>query len=310
MNSEPANKMCVLVVEDDPVATELLRASLAFNSGVNVLDAPDGQAALELMETAPVQIVFSDLQMPRMDGLELCRRVRAMNDRFRYFVMLTVHNEKPRLIEAFQAGVDDFLSKPFDVDEVDARLRVALRIVRLQDDLLAANRQLRLQASTDDLTGLYNRRQATARLAEQWALATRYGHPLSCLMIDVDRFKAVNDTHGHDVGDEVLGHLAKLFRQTLRQSDMIFRMGGEEFMVLLPHQDRQAAAACGERCRQAVVDEPAPCAGGNVSVTISVGLACLNSHHASPEQLLRSADRALYAAKAAGRNAMSVAPET
>lgn len=307
MKTVPATKTCTLVVEDDPIAAELLCASLASNSGVEVLSAPDGQAALEMIKTAPVQLIFSDLQMPRMDGLELCRRVRAMTDRFRYFVMLTVHNEKSQLIEAFEAGVDDFLSKPFDVDEVDARLRVAQRILDLQNDLVQANLRLQQQAATDELTGMFNRRQATARLAEQWAIARRYGLPLSCLMIDVDRFKKVNDTYGHDAGDHVLRHLAALLRQTVRQSDMIFRMGGEEFMVLLPGQETQAAAACAERCRQAVVDEPASCGGQKTEVTISTGVACLNASQSSPQELLRQADSALYAAKAAGRNAVMVA---
>jgi diguanylate cyclase (GGDEF)-like protein len=301
--------MCVLVVDDDPVAAELLRATLACDSTVEVLQAGDGQAALDVMANSPVQIVFSDFQMPRMDGMELCRRVRAMTDRFRYFVMLTVHNQKPQLIEAFKAGVDDFLSKPFDADEVDARLRVAQRIVRLQDDLVRANLLLQHQAATDELTGLFNRRHATARLVEQWKLARRYEHALSCMMIDVDRFKNVNDTYGHHVGDDVLRHLATILRQTVRGSDMVFRMGGEEFMVLLPHQDCQVAVACAERCRLAVVNEPTTSGGRKIEITISLGLACLTSSQSSPQHLLREADRALYAAKAAGRNALIVAEE-
>jgi two-component system cell cycle response regulator len=204
---------------------------------------------------------------------------------------------------ALERGAVDCLTPPFDAAELDARLRAALRVKALHDQLVDANERLAAQALTDELTGVGNRRHGAQELERIVALATRHGHALALARVDVDHFKAINDTYGHQAGDRVLEEVARRLSGAIRGGDALARWGGDEFVVILPDTDRDGALRAAERLRAAVAAEPVTLADGRaVEVTISVGWA----HWAgdTPDDLLARADRALYAAKDTGRNAV------
>jgi diguanylate cyclase (GGDEF)-like protein len=259
--------------------------------------------------------------MPGMDGLELCRRIRASESgKYVHFIMLTIQSEKVSVAEAFEAGVDDYISKPFDRSELLGRLRAGLRAAWLHDELARKNEEswqinnqlarlnesLHKAATTDELTGLPNRRMAMARLEEQIALADRYAGPLAIAIVDIDRFKSINDTFGHDAGDLVLRQVAAHLQANVRPTDEVGRIGGEEFLLIFPAQTAQEAALCAERCRAAVAAHRFTFGQQQVGVTISAGIGARRSQAIERSELLKEADRALYAAKRSGRNAVNL----
>jgi putative two-component system response regulator len=311
----------VLVVDDDPGTCQVLRAFLA-SQGVDCLISANGQEALELFHEHRPRLIISDWYMPGVDGLELCRRVRSLQGGSHvHFIMLTIHAAEDELRSAFDAGVDDFLAKPFDRTAMMARLRAGLRACALHDEvserhrgshelnqqLSTLNQRLEKLAITDDLTGLYNRRQAMQRLEEQWTLGDRYSRAISIVTFDIDHFKQVNDTYGHSAGDAALRSVAQTLIECVRSSDIVCRIGGEEFLVLLPTQRAEEANFCAERCRQAVMAREIEFEGRKMRITLSAGVASRLPGMTQFTELLREADEALYAAKRAGRNAVRCA---
>jgi len=311
----------ILVAEDDPIVRAKL-VELLSATGEPVIAVCDGHEALSAFLEHSPRVIVSDWVMPKMDGVELCRIIRSRaSEAQAHFIMLTANTEKSQLLTAFDAGADDFISKPFDSEELLARVRAGIRSTKLHDELVrnatgsrALNAQLAIMNSrlerlsmTDELTGLFNRRQAMTKLDEQWALATRYPKPLSIAMIDVDHFKKINDTLGHDGGDAALRRIASILRDQTRGTDVLSRFGGEEFMILFPHQTIQEARICGERCRAAVEAHAFNVNGKTFRATISVGLAMRTREMTGLNDLLKVADEALYAAKGAGRNLVRLA---
>lgn len=317
----------VLLVDDDPFWTDLIEVYLA-EFGVHVLTAGTVADAMRVLDARPVHVVLADWVMPAATGLDLCRWARGRRfARPLHFVMLTANTDRQSMAEAFLAGVDDFLTKPLHAVELLARLRAWARFVRLQQDLAdrhadaaalndrlaaanadlaVANARLSELATTDELTGLPNRREAIRRLAEQWAVCRRYDKPLACALVDVDRFKQINDTYGHAAGDEVLRHVAAVLREGVRAADGVFRLGGDEFLLLFPEQSAADAAAGVDRLRRAAAARTVRAAGDVLSFTLSVGLA-ERSAGSTADDLLKAADEALYAVKRSGRNAVHVA---
>ena len=308
-------KETILVVDDDPLMVDLLRLHLEA-TGYDVLCAPNGIMALAILTEVQPRVVICDWLMPKMDGVEVCNQVRKMHDqRMVYFIMLTVQSEKEHLMEAFDAGVDDFLAKPFHHGELLARVRAGARLVHMYDELCLRqaalaqsnselcrlNERLKQAAITDDLTRLLNRRQAMVRLNELWLQFRKNGEPVSCAIIDVDHFKEINDNFGHLKGDEVLQRIATTLLADMRSGDCLYRLGGEEFLVLFPNEGIDSATACAERCRANV---QATMAAGLSSgaITVSIGVAQATKEMTVPDQLLHAADLALYRAKDAGRN--------
>jgi len=306
----------ILLVDDDPISRSILEEHLAA-AGHDVFSAESAARAMYTLERTAVHIVIADWIMPDVSGLDLCKWVRGRQlPRSPHFVILTVHNDTERLVEAFEAGADDFLSKPFCEAELLARFRAWTRLVTLQEELavrhqesvrltselIALNQKLSDLASRDELTGLENRREAVRRIEEQSAISVRYNRPLTCAVVDVDFFKQFNDSHGHAIGDQVLRHVAAILKSATRAADAVFRMGGDEFLIMLPDQTIEQAAAWAERCRQAVAEQrfshQAPC----LEVTVSIGLAERSSVMATVDALLEAADAALYTAKREGRN--------
>jgi diguanylate cyclase (GGDEF)-like protein len=239
--------------------------------------------------------------MPGMDGVEICQRVRSSNrEPYVYILLLTARTEAQDLIEGMEAGADDYLTKPFNAQELRVRLRAGTRILNLQEELVRTREALRLQATHDGLTGLYNRTTIMDKLDDELSRSQRSGLPVSVVMLDIDRFKQINDTRGHLVGDAVLREAAQRLKTAARRYDAVGRYGGEEFLVVLPGCDAVAAEAQAERLREAIGGTPFNCTGQSIPLTVSLGVAC--TLHCAPEVLLREADDALYEAKGGGRN--------
>ena len=286
----------LLVVDDSDTMRGLLELQLT-QRGYEVVTAADGERALELVAERRPDAILLDHELPGLSGLEVLERLRA-DDRLAAVpvIMLTSERKRELLLTSLRAGAHDHLRKPFDPAELEARVAAALRVKKLNDALVDANRRLAEQALTDHLTGLANRRHGAHELDRAVALCVRHGQALALARIDVDHFKAVNDTHGHQGGDEVLAEVARRLAGAVRGGDELARWGGDEFVVIQPATDRAGAGRAAERLRAAVAAEPIR----GLDVTISVGWA----HWAgdTPDDLLARADRALYRAKDAGRN--------
>lgn len=309
-------KMRVLVVEDDPIMLALLE-SMLIAAGHTVSAARNGVEAMHQVERQHPQLVISDWLMPQMDGITFCRKLRASDElRNVYVIILTAKESADSLVEAFEAGADDYLVKPLTPKLFFARLRAAQRVVRLQDELAFDREQLlrfshelalsneRLQrlALTDALTELPNRRFAMERLEQEWALSQRGERALACMMVDIDHFKSINDRFGHQTGDDALKYVANTLRQSARTQDVVCRFGGEEFLVICPDTDIEAAYLCAERLRLNVAGLILKNQNSSITLTVSIGLAEKTDGFASMEDLLVRADECLYAAKQAGRN--------
>jgi two-component system, cell cycle response regulator len=289
--------MKVLVADDDAITRRTLCA-LLYHLGHETVEAHDGNMAWDIIHQpdAP-SLILLDWMMPGPDGIEICRRLRSERKRpYQHVLMISGRGSMDDLLEGIGAGADEYVSKPFDLREVRVRVRAAERMLAAQDEL-------RAQAITDELTGLMNRRGILERLQHELALVARDGRDLSVMMIDIDHFKVVNDTHGHAVGDEVLQDVAQRMRRQLRVYDDIGRVGGEEFAVLLPECAAAAAAAVAERMRSTVASDLVKTAAGAVPVTVSIGVTSVDTlREYEPANVLAQADRALYAAKSGGRN--------
>ncbi|MBK6554763.1 MAG: HDOD domain-containing protein [Rhodocyclaceae bacterium] len=309
--------MRVLLVEDEPASRMLMEKLLSDIVGPNVHSATNGSEALALALEIMPQIVVTDWLMPVMDGVEFCKALRATDwGQSMYVIMLTGVDNEDEVTRAFEAGVDDYVTKPLKVRSLRARMRAALHYVQLLDawesdraklkqftaELAISNRKLEHYAMTDLLTGLPNRRAGMDVLGQAWSGAGRSGHGLAVMMIDIDRFKGINDTHGHAVGDKVLTRVGKLIRASARREDHVSRIGGEEFLVICHNADLRSTVHAAERLRQKVRSEVIEADGVRLQASISIGVASKEDGMANADALMAAADRALYAAKQNGRD--------
>ena len=305
---EPTGR--ILVVDDHEDNVELLRARLEA-WGYEVESAHDGAEALRSVLAAPPDLILLDVMMPTVDGNEVARRIKHNPSLpFIPIIMQTALDSTESKVEGLEAGADDYITKPIEFAELKARLRSMLRIKRLQEELeererqlLEANERLRHMSRTDGLTGLDNRRYIEQQLDMMFAHAERLNEPLSCVMCDLDRFKSVNDEHGHHAGDAVLKQFAAILKHEAREIDRVGRYGGEEFVLLLPGTVLDAAVTFAERVRKEVEGHTFEFDGGSVRRTASFGVASWpHPRISSCEQIVRTADDALYVAKETGRN--------
>ena len=303
--------MKILIAEDDAVSRTILRRAVE-KLGHECLAAADGEEAWGLYKENPdVDVIISDWMMPGVDGLELCRRVRGDGrEGYTYFIFLTALGDREHLLQGLEAGADDYLSKPLDRDELGMRLTSALRVTELHrrlafqnGELEKLNRMFFEQSRQDPLTSLGNRLRLGEDLQVLQSRKERYGHRYAVVLLDVDFFKAYNDRYGHLAGDDVLQRVAATISSSLRAGDGAYRYGGEEFLMVLPEQDAEAAAAITDRLRRAVEGLGIPHADGTPSgvVTISAGVA-VSDDAEDTDGLLKATDEALYAAKSEGRN--------
>ncbi len=300
----------ILIVDDHEDNVELLKARLE-SWGFRTSTASDGEAALDEVQKAPPDLILLDVMMPKIDGIEVARRVKANEDLpFIPIIMQTALDATENKVEGLEAGADDYITKPIDFAELKARLNSMLRIKKLQEELeererqlLEANERLRHMSQTDALTGLDNRRNLEERIEEMFEHAKRLNEPFSCVMCDLDRFKSVNDTHGHQAGDAVLKQFAKILRHEVREIDRAGRYGGEEFMLLLPGTVLDAAVTFAERVRKQVEAHTFTFDGTSICRTASFGVSAWpHPRIANCDGLVRAADDALYVAKETGRN--------
>jgi two-component system cell cycle response regulator len=294
--------MNILIAEDQIPLGRALKEWLR-PWGYEATVVHDGLAALAALQApdGPV-LALLDWLMPGLDGIEVCRRVRAdASLTYPYLVLVTGQGSREQMLDALEAGADDFLIKPVEAAELRARLATGRRIVTLQEQLLATQRQLREQATRDALTGLWNRAAILDLLERELARGQREGRPVGVILADVDHFKGINDTFGHLAGDRVLRQVAGRLGEALRPYDTVGRYGGEEFLVVLPGCDAAAATGLAERLRRCVAAEPVGWEGGPVAVTLSLGVAAWDGS-VDTAGLLQAADEALYRAKGAGRN--------
>ena len=296
--------MKILVADDDRTMTVLLRATLA-KLGHEVLVAGDGEAAWRLLQEpdAP-KFAILDWMMPSMTGVEVCRKVRQRTDApYVYILLLTAMDQLDDLVEGIEAGADAYITKPFNLKELQARLRAGKRILDLQSELLAAQAQLEILVSHDFLTGLWNRSAVLERLAQELARSQRERNPVGVILTDIDHFKRVNDTYGHARGDQVLQEVAKRMTETIRPYDSVGRYGGEEFLIVVADCDIQQTFGLAERIRHALSAAPMALTGGPSEVTASFGVSASHpGEDVDLKDLIEAADRALYRAKENGRN--------
>jgi diguanylate cyclase (GGDEF)-like protein len=299
--------MKILIAEDDAI-NRLLLTTVLRKIGYDPVEASDGiQAWKELCKPDAPVLVILDWMMPGLDGLEILHRIRTRpNDRPPYIIMLTANAGKQNMIAGLDAGANDYLTKPFDADILRARLDVGRRMVELQDELVRSRETLAYLATYDSLTELPNRRAILEQLDKELAHARRHGDCLSVGMIDIDNFKQVNDTCGHQAGDDLLRGLAKLMSGTCREYDAIGRIGGEEFLVVAPMKDGAPIAPLFDRIRATTASTGIATKAGTLSVTISIGVATAEDSD-SPDTVLGLADAALYRAKEAGRDRVVMA---
>jgi two-component system, cell cycle response regulator len=297
----------ILLADDDRVSRRLLQLKLV-QWGFEVAEVSDGTAAWAALRAPDgPRLAILDWMMPGLDGIEVCRRVRERAVPYIYVVIITAKDRKEDIVAALEAGADDFLTKPFDAFELKARLRTGARILELQESLLEAQDALRYEATHDGLTGVANRATIMDLLRREMDRAEREGTHLGLVLLDIDHFKKVNDTHGHGVGDTVLRETSRHVRRSLRPYDHLGRIGGEEFLLVLPGCDAAALSALAERIREGIARNPVTIEGTTVPLTVSLGTASSRPGGASPDRrnvelLVRAADAALYRAKEGGRD--------
>ncbi len=312
-----AGALRVLVVDDDPTTLAILETVLRDTLGHVVFTARNGNEALARVVESQPQVAITDWLMPGLSGLELTDALRATEwGQKIYLIMLTSLDTEEEISTAFEAGVDDFLIKPVNLRTLRARLRAAWHYVQLLEawehdraqlkqftaELAISNRRLEHAAMTDLLTELPNRRAGIAALDKAWAASSRFEHPLSVLVLDIDYFKRINDTYGHAVGDKVLIEVAQQIQRVARKDDSVCRLGGEEFLMTCPNTDIKAALLAADRLRRTIEALQIDVEGKMISTTVSIGVASREPKMADSGALVNAADRALYRAKERGRN--------
>jgi two-component system cell cycle response regulator len=303
----------VLIVDDDDIVRAQL-SSVLKKAGYDVQVAASGEDALNCLDTSQCQIVLTDWQMPGMDGLALCRKVRLEHvEGYVYVMMLTVRESKQDMLMSLAAGADDYLVKGSSIEEILARMEVARRITHLEYSLRLSNRENRRLSVTDPLTATNNRRYLMKYLPRELARARRYSRPLSVMCCDIDGFKQVNDRLGHAAGDYVLKEFVSRATKCIREtSDWLARTGGDEFVIVMPETDLAGANFAAQKLRRVLTTPPLFIRERPLKMTVSIGVAALEADRKMADKtaldLLLEADQGLYASKLSGKATMSARP--
>lgn len=304
--------MRILIADDDTVSRKLLIASLR-GIECEIVEKENGEETWEYIQSSPGGLLITDWMMPKMSGLELVQKIRAANfESYTYIIMLTSRDGKSDIVEGLNAGPDDYLLKPYDLRELRARVNIGIRILKLESDLRSANDRLRYLSMHDPLTGLFNRRAIYDHLQSEINRVGHQNEPLHVGMLDIDYFKTINDTYGHQVGDSALRLLADKIQQSIRSYDWAGRWGGDEFLILFPHTNAEGAINIARRLQNSIGEVGMMTPKGTLIVLkISIGLYGYylpEGEEIRPDMIIERADAALYKAKENGRGQIYIAP--
>lgn len=301
----------ILVAEDDPTSRRILEVFLN-KLGYEVTAVCNGKEALQVLqsEDAPTLAIL-DWMMPEVSGTEVCQAIRRdRRDLYTYILLLTARTQKANIIEGLEAGADDYIQKPFDLDELRVRLRTGCRLLQLHEQLIASREAYHQQASHDSLTGLWNHNEILSLAERELARSRREGTSVGLILADLDHFKKINDRFGHLAGDAVLCEVTQRLSAAVRPYDFIGRFGGEEFLLVITGCDAIDVCNHAERLRACIANEPVVTSAGPIAVSLSLGAVSTDAFsEETAESLLEMADQALYRSKAKGRNQVSIAPE-
>jgi two-component system cell cycle response regulator len=295
--------MKVLIAEDDIISCRALEKNLQ-DWDYEVIVTKNGEEAWNMIKQGGIRLAILDWTMPKMDGIELCNKIRheyqQEKSEYIYIILLTGRDLQEDIITGLSAGADDYMTKPFSYLELKVRIQNGRRIIALEDSRLK-------MANTDNLTQLWNRKKIVEILEEELNRNHREGKSVGAVMLDIDRFKEINDTHGHVTGDTVLIEVASRLKKSLRNYDQIGRYGGDEFLIVLPGLSKVHGRTIGERLLNAVSKEAIQTEASSLKVSISIGMTISDmSTRPSATQVIKDSDQALYQAKQAGRNRVHV----
>lgn len=292
-----------ILVADDERSLRLILSKALRKWGYDTVEAENGEEAFSILNLEnPPMIVILDWMMPKMNGIEVLRKIRAEDREIPfYIIMLTSKNEKADIIEGLNEGADDYLAKPFDLGELRARINSGKRIVELQKELVDSKKKLEYQLEHDVLTGLYSRRFIMEKLNREIARSQRTGSSFAVAICDIDHFKKINDSYGHQAGDIVLREFGKILEGNIREYDSVGRIGGEEFLMITPLKNEEDEISLFERVRSKVENGRIAVEAGKIAMTVSIGVTFYESGKDS-DKIISEADKALYIAKNSGRN--------
>jgi two-component system, cell cycle response regulator len=301
--------MKVLIADDDSLSRRLLQKTLE-RAGYEVTAVDNGRRAAEVLcHPEGPRLALLDWVMPELDGPGVCRQVRKQrSERHVHLILITSKDSKQDIVCGLESGADDYLVKPFDPEELKARLRSSVRILELEDNLLEAREEMRYKATHDALTSLLNRGTIIELLSREFTRTQREKTCTGILLGDIDHFKTVNDTYGHAIGDEVLREISRRLLRSVRSYDLVGRYGGEEFLMVIHNCEVSKVLSRAEGIRNAISKAPIVTSSVSLPITMSLGVfAVLGEEPRSFEEVLGEVDRALYEAKAAGRNCSRLA---
>jgi diguanylate cyclase (GGDEF)-like protein len=297
----------ILVVEDDPISRTLLQKILV-HKGYEVTAVENGQQALTLYSTRFFPLVITDWVMPKVNGLELCRSIRERPlEGYVYILLLTAKNSRKDIIEGLESGADDYLTKPINEAELSARIKTGQRVIELETSLRKANEEIRLLSRKDHLTGCFNRRFLDDRLSKEIKRSKRYNHSLAVILVDLDHFKTVNDTYGHQTGDQVIKQFAAAIQKSIRNDiDWVVRYGGDEFLIVLPETTFENGEIKAHRLQQMIAQTAMEIENTVIHMTASFGVTGYNDMNRYTELLdediIKKCDQLMYLSKREGRN--------